>query len=67
MKNNEEEIVVGGQVISDVRFADDQGMVASSETGLLNLTDKLNDTARNIIIKLVLEKGNGRVQRLCCS
>ena len=28
MKNCEEEIVVGGQVVGDVRFADDQGMVS---------------------------------------
>ena len=41
----EEGIVVGGQIISDVRFADDQGMVASTEKGLQSLMNKLNDTA----------------------
>ena len=33
-KNIEEGIAVGEQIISDVRAADDQGMVASSEKGL---------------------------------
>ena len=34
MDNCEEGIVVGGQVVGDVRFADDQGMVSSTEDGL---------------------------------
>ena len=33
-ENTGEGIIVCGQVVSDVRFADDQGMVASTENGL---------------------------------
>ena len=33
MENCEEGIVVGRQMVGDVRFADDQGMVSSSEEG----------------------------------
>ena len=33
MENCEEGIVVGGQVVGDVRFADDQGMVSSLKEG----------------------------------
>ena len=42
----EEGIVVGGQIISDVRFADDQGVVWSTEKRLHNLMNKLNDAAK---------------------
>ena len=42
-----EGVLIGGQLISDVRFADDQGMVASTEMGLQRLMKKLNDTAKN--------------------
>ena len=31
LKNKDEGIIVSGQVVSDVRFGDDQGMVASTE------------------------------------
>ena len=34
MEGIEEGIRVGGKLINDVRFADDQGMVANTETGL---------------------------------
>ena len=34
LENMDEGIIVGGQVVSDVRFVDDQGMVASTENGL---------------------------------
>ena len=40
MKNIEEGIVLEGQLISGVRFADDQGMVASTEEGLQKLWTK---------------------------
>jgi coenzyme F420-reducing hydrogenase delta subunit len=44
MENGDEGIVVGGQVVGDVKFADDQSMVSSSEGGLQRLIDRLNDT-----------------------
>jgi len=34
-------------VIQDVRFADDQEMIASTEKGLQKIMDKLNATAEN--------------------
>jgi hypothetical protein len=41
MENCEKGIVVGGQVVGDVRFADDHAMVSSSEDGLQRLMDRL--------------------------
>src|SRR5688572_32796287 len=52
----EEGIVVGGQIISDVRFADDQGMVASTEKGLQSLMNKLNDTGKKFNMKINVQK-----------
>ena len=52
----EEGIIVGGELISDVRFADDQGMVASSETGLQRLMDRLNATAKKYDMKINVKK-----------
>src|SRR5437899_5496937 len=37
-----EGVSAGGQSVSDVRFADDQGMVAGTETGLQRLMNMLN-------------------------
>ena len=34
MDGLDEGIKVGGKLVSDVRFADDQGMVAGTESGL---------------------------------
>ena len=45
VENCEKGIVVGGQVVGDVRFAGDQGMVSSSKEGLQRLMDRLNETA----------------------
>ncbi len=44
----EEGILVGGQMVSDVRFVDDQGMVSSTEWGLQKLMNKLSDIAKQI-------------------
>ena len=49
-------VSVGGQLVSDVRFADDQGMVADIEIGLQRLMNKLNDTAKNFDIKIIVQK-----------
>ena len=32
----------GGELIKDVKYADDQGMVANREAGLQSLMDRLN-------------------------
>ena len=52
LEDMEEGVPVGGQLVSDVRFADDQGMVAGTEIGLQRLMNKLNDTAENFGIKI---------------
>ena len=56
LENIEEGIIVGGQLLSDIRFADDQGMVASTEMGLQKLMDKLNDTAKKFNMKINVQK-----------
>src|SRR5678815_103138 len=52
----EDGIVVGGKIVRDVRFADDQGMVSSTERGLQNLMNKLNDTAKKFNMKINVKK-----------
>ena len=42
MKRVEEVVAVGGELLKDVRFADDQAMVANSEAGLQRLMDSLS-------------------------
>ena len=44
-----------GQLVSDVRFADDQGMVAGTEMGLQRLMNKLNDTAKTLGTKISVQ------------
>ena len=45
MEGIEEGIKIGGKLLNDVRFADDQGMIAGSQNGLQMIMDRLNDTA----------------------
>ena len=52
----EDGIVVGGKIVRDVRFADDQGMVSSTERGLRNLMNKLNDTEKKFNMKINVQK-----------
>ena len=56
MENCEEGIEVGGQVVGDVRLADDQGMVSSSQDGLQRLIDRLNETANRFNMKINVQK-----------
>ena len=42
----DEGVQVGGNWLKDVRFADDQGMVASNEQGLQLILNKLNESAK---------------------
>ena len=56
MEEIEEGIKVGGKQVKDVRFADDQGMVASSEGGLQKLMDGLNRTAKEYDMKVNIKK-----------
>ena len=47
---------MGGYLLRDVRFADDQGMVASTEKGLKKIMDRLNDTAKLYEMKINVKK-----------
>ena len=52
---------MGGQFINYVRFADDQGMVASTEEGLQKLMNTLNDTAKKYNMKINVQKTKAMV------
>src|SRR6218665_1061957 len=56
MEEIEEGIKVGGKLVKDVRFADDQGMVAGSEGGLQKLMDGLNRTTKEYDMKVNIKK-----------
>ena len=51
-----EYIRVGGELSKDVKYADDQGMVANREAGLQSLMDSLNTTAKHYDIKSILKR-----------
>jgi hypothetical protein len=52
----EEGVCVGGKLLGDVRFADDQGMVASTEKGLQKVMDSMNAAAKNYNMKINVKK-----------
>jgi hypothetical protein len=56
MEGIEEGIKIGGKLLKDVRFADDQGMVAGSEDGLQKIMDGLNTTALKYGMKINIKK-----------
>ena len=49
LENVEEGIRVGGELIKDVKYAVDQGMVANTKAGLQSLMDSLNTTAKHTL------------------
>ena len=52
----EEGVKVGGMLLKDVRFADDQGMVAGSELGLQKVMDGLQRAAKQYDMKINIKK-----------
>ena len=56
MDGIEEGVKVGGKLIKDIRYADDQGMTASSEEGLQRLMDALHNTAKEYNMKINMKK-----------
>ena len=46
LEGMEEAVLVGEQLVSDTRFADDQGLVTSTQNGLQRQIHKLNDTVK---------------------
>src|SRR6476469_1497573 len=61
LENVEEGIRVGGELIKDVIYADDQGMVANTETGLQSLMDSLNTTAKHYNKRINIKKTKAMV------
>ena len=61
MEGIEEGVKVGGELVKDVRFADDQGMVASTEKGLQEVMDGLNETAKRYDMKINVKKTKAMV------
>lgn len=56
MEGIEEGIRIGGKLLKDVRFADDQAMIAGSEVGLQKIMDGLNATALRYGMKVNIKK-----------
>ena len=61
LENVEEGIRVGGELIKDVKYADDQGMVANTKAGLQSLMDSLNTTAKHYDKKINIKKTKAMV------
>ena len=61
IENIEAGIVVGAQLISDLRYTDNQEMVASTEEGLQKLMNNLNDTAKKYNMKINVQKTKAMV------
>ena len=66
MDTVKEGIKVGGKIVKDVRFADDQGMITSTRIGLQRMMDVLGKTAEEYGMKINAEKtksqGNGGIE-----
>jgi hypothetical protein len=56
LEEMEEGVLVGVQLASDVRFADDQCMMSSTEVELQRLMNKLNDTVKHFGMKTNVKK-----------
>jgi len=54
---------VGGQLVTDVKFADDQGMVADTEEGLQKLMSRLSEAGKHYDMKINVKKT--KVMRVC--
>jgi hypothetical protein len=63
MEDIAEGVKVGGKLLKDIRFADDQGMIAGSELELQKLMDGLVRTAKSYDMKINIRKLVMRVSR----
>ena len=52
MEGIEEGIKIGGKLIKDVRFGDDQGMIVGNEQGLQKIMESLNSTSLKYGMKI---------------
>ena len=56
MQDLEDGVVVGGTRMQDVRFADDQAMLAGTNDGLQRIMDRLHETAKEYGMKINVKK-----------
>src|SRR6476619_336517 len=61
LENVDDGIRVGGELIKDVKYADDQGMVANTEAGLQSLMDSLITTEKHYDMKINIKKTKAMV------
>ena len=61
LENVEVGIWIGGELIKDVKYADDQGMVANTEAELQSFLDSLNITAKHYDMKINIKKTKAMV------
>src|SRR3981081_4597539 len=59
LEDIEEGVKIGGRLLQDVRFADDQAMVSSREAGLQRLLDRLVEIAKTYDMKVNVKKTKG--------
>ena len=52
----DEGVKVGGKLLKDIRFADDQAMVADSEKGIQQIMEKLVEVGRKYDMKINVKK-----------
>ena len=52
MEGVEDGIKVGGEIVNDVRFADDQRMISNTERGLQKIMGRLDKTAKRFDVKI---------------
>ena len=63
MKEVEEGVRVGGELQKDVKFVDDQEMVAQTKKGLQTIIDALSKTGKEYYMKINVKKT--KVMRVC--
>ena len=56
MEDIDEGVKVGGKLLRDIRFADDQAVVADSEKGLQEIMDKLVEVGRKYDMEINVKK-----------
>ena len=61
LENIEEGVLIGGELVTDARFTDDQGMVSSTERGLQKLMNKLDGIAIDFGMKINVQKTKAMV------
>ena len=63
LENVEEGIWVGSELIKNVKYADNQGMVTNTEAGLQSLMDSLNTTVKHYDMKINIKRQTQRWSR----